>query len=276
MGEHSCCAPTGDRGGTAPATTAVLEPQPFSSEGMVLIPAGEFLMGSAGPEAWVADGEGPVHEVSLPAYWIDECAVTNEQFAQFADATGYVTEGERFGWSFVHYSQISKQQRKVLEAFRVAGLEWWFRVDGSDWRHPLGPKADYQQLRRGDHPVVHVSWNDAAAYAQWRGKRLPGEAEWECASRGGLVQKLYPWGDELVPAGKHRCNIWQGEFPSTTAETTVTLAPRRRGHSSRTDQASSTPRATCGNGSPIGLAQRPMRPIRANGQSDRPAAIAKS
>jgi len=182
---------------------------------MQLVPAGRFLMGATGPETWPADGEGPVREISLPAYWIDECAVTNRQFAEFVEQAGFVTEVERFGWSFVHYSQLTKSQHTALRDLRVAGLEWWYRVDGSNWRHPFGPRQDLDELQRWDHPVVHLTWNDAAAYAKWCGKRLPTEAEWECAARGGLEQNLYPWGDELTPGGKHRCNIWQGDFPKT-------------------------------------------------------------
>jgi formylglycine-generating enzyme required for sulfatase activity len=91
------------------------------------------------------------------------------------------------------------------------GLSWWVRVEKADWRKPGGPGTNIRKLQ--DHPVVHVSWNDAAAYAHWVGKRLPTEAEWECSARGGLDQARYPWGDELTPAGKHRCNIWQGSFP---------------------------------------------------------------
>lgn len=185
----------------------------LSLEGMQRISAGSFLMGAEGPEIWREDGEGPVHEVVLPEYWIDECAVTNRQFGGFIEASGYVTEVERFGWSFVHHSQLTPQQRAGLQHMKVVGLEWWYRVDGAHWRYPLGPWQDVNELQRLDHPVVHVSWNDAAAYARWSGKRLPTEAEWECACRGGLVQKIYPWGDELRPGGKHRCNIWQGEFP---------------------------------------------------------------
>jgi len=171
-------------------------------------------MGGEGPETWPADGEGPVREVTLRPFWLEVCAVTTAEFAGFVEATGYRTEAEAFGWSFVHFSQIPAAKRKRLADFRVAGLEWWYRVDGADWRHPLGFGQDYCELRRESHPVVHVSWNDAAAYARWAGKRLPTEAEWEFACRGGLKRKRYPWGDELTPNGRHRCNLWQGTFPT--------------------------------------------------------------
>lgn len=172
-------------------------------------------MGSEGPEVWAGDGEGPVREISLASFLIDETTVTGRQFAQFVEQTAYVTEAEHFGWSFVHASQMTKPQRQKLDHYRVASLEWWYRVDGAQWRFPIEPGRTLTEMNRLDHPAVHLTWNDAAAYAQWAGKRLPTEAEWEYACRGGLIQKLYPWGDELTPEGKHRSNIWQGDFPKT-------------------------------------------------------------
>ncbi len=182
--------------------------------GMVLLSGGAFLMGTDDAEGFPADGEGPIREVSVKPFWIDATTVTNAQFAEFIDATGYRTEADRFGWSYVFHLHLSK---KLPFEGRVATTPWWQKVSRANWRRPEGPGS---QLRgRKDHPVTHISWNDAAAYCRWAGKRLPTEAEWEYAARGGLVQKTHPWGDELIPDGKHRCNIWQGTFPEVdTAE----------------------------------------------------------
>lgn len=217
--KSSCCLPTADRRAGSRTETATVAPDPVcsigaSTEGMIFIEGGGYQVGSEGPEIWAADGEAPVRKVSVSGFWVDEAAVTNAAFAGFVGATGFVTEAERFGWSFVHYSQIPKSRRGKLADRRVAGLEWWYGVEGAWWREPLGDGRDFDQLQRGTHPAVHISWNDASAYAEWAGKRLPTDAEWEVAARGGLEGKLYPWGDDLQPGGKHRCNIWQGKFPT--------------------------------------------------------------
>lgn len=177
--------------------------------GMVHVPAGTFRMGGDDADAFPADREGPVREVEVADFHIDAHQVTNRQFAVFVKETGYVTEAERFGWSFV-FERLVAPGARVLPA-GVPGAPWWRAVEGASWRHPGGPGTDAGRL--GRHPVVHVSWADAAAYAAWAGKRLPTEAEWEKAARGGLDQARYPWGDELEPQGRPRCNIWQGEFP---------------------------------------------------------------
>ncbi len=174
-------------------------------------------MGTESDEGFPADGEGPVRQVTLDPFYMDKYPVTNEQFGRFARSTGYKTEAERFGWSFVFFRHIAAEDYPRLVDDTVRGVEWWCKVNGSDWLHPEGPDSNVEA--RPEHPVVHVSWRDAAEYCAWAGKRLPTEAEWEYAARGGLEQKTYPWGDELTPDGLHLCNIWQGEFPNVdTAE----------------------------------------------------------
>ncbi|HEY3835082.1 MAG TPA: formylglycine-generating enzyme family protein [Bryobacteraceae bacterium] len=179
-----------------------------SSDGMVVLDGGRFLMGSEDADCIPADGEGPIREVLVESFYLDRHSVTNQQFAEFIQATGYVTEAERFGWSFVFQGHLKDKMGALVHPPK---LRWWFKIDGADWRHPEGPESSVAGLDA--FPVVQVSWSDAAEYARWAGKRLPTEAEWEYAARGGLEQKRFPWGDELTPEGRHLCNIWQGEFP---------------------------------------------------------------
>jgi sulfatase modifying factor 1 len=181
-----------------------------STERMIYLAGGEFLMGTNSGEGFPADGEGPVRKVTVDPFYMDTCAVTNEQFAEFVKATGYKTEAEQFGWSFVFHDFVSEKVKQTVKSV-VHNAPWWFNVEGAYWAKPEG--SDSTLDGRMDHPVVHVSWNDAFAYCQWAGKRLPTEAEWEFAARGGLEQKTYPWGDLLKPNGEHYCNIWQGKFP---------------------------------------------------------------
>jgi formylglycine-generating enzyme len=176
--------------------------------GLVLLEGGEFLMGNAGPWAYAGDGEGPVRRVWLDAFRIDAHAVSNAEFAAFVEETNHVTEAERFGWSFVFAGLLPEDFPPTRG---VAHAPWWRQLEGADWRRPDGPQSHLDG--RMDHPVLHVSWNDAQAYCEWAGKRLPSEAEWEYAARGGLEGKVFPWGDELEPGGEHRMNVWQGAFP---------------------------------------------------------------
>ncbi|XP_036905442.1 formylglycine-generating enzyme isoform X5 [Sturnira hondurensis] len=160
--------------------------RPQAPAKMVLVPAGVFTMGTDDPQI-KQDGEAPARRVTLDAFYMDAYEVSNADFEKFVNATGYLTE--------------------------VAAAPWWLPVKGANWRHPEGP--DSTVAYRPDHPVLHVSWNDAVAYCAWAGKRLPTEAEWEHSCRGGLRDRLFPWGNKLQPKGQHYANIWQGEFPVT-------------------------------------------------------------
>lgn len=170
-------------------------------------------MGDHFDEGYPADGERPVHRVVLSPFRMDRATVTNSAFATFADATGYVTDAERLGTSAVFHLFLDPST-PVLGRAPVA--PWWVEVEGAAWRTPEGPRSSLEG--RADHPVVHVTWNDAVAYARWAGKRLPTEAEWDYAARGGIDGARFPWGDALMgPDGEWRRNIWQGEFPVRNA-----------------------------------------------------------
>jgi len=167
-------------------------------------------MGTDSGEGYRADGEGPARRVALSAYAIAAHTVSNADFARFVKETGYVTDAERAGWSFVFRAFLGRVPSVGIRG-TSSEAPWWVAVDRACWLRPEGPGSSIKA--RADHPVVHVSWHDASAYCRWSGTRLPTEAEWERAARGGLEGCTYPWGDDPPDADKHRCNIWQGTFP---------------------------------------------------------------
>ncbi|XP_023135800.1 formylglycine-generating enzyme isoform X1 [Amphiprion ocellaris] len=191
-------------------TSEVQEHEKQIHSQMVWISGGEFLMGTDDPGI-PADGEGPQRWVHVDSFYMDIQEVTNRHFQSFTSSTGYVTEAEKFGDSFVFEGILSEPVKSQITQ-AVAAAPWWLPVKGASWRHPEGPDSNITD--RLDHPVLHVSWADAVAYCSWANKRLPTEAEWEFACRGGLKDRLYPWGNKLNPKGQHYANLWQGDFPT--------------------------------------------------------------
>ncbi|TCD46775.1 formylglycine-generating enzyme family protein [Streptococcus sp. X16XC17] len=175
---------------------------------MILIKGGRFLMGTNDHLGFQDDLEGPTTEVHVADFYMDKTTVTNRDFLTFFQDTGYVTDAERFGFSYVFHLLLSDEQKKARLA---AGSTWWYEVADASWRMPEGPGSSIAECM--DHPVVHVSYHDAYHYAKWAGKRLPLESEWEYACRGGKEGLIFPWGNELTQDNQFHANTWQGDFP---------------------------------------------------------------
>jgi sulfatase modifying factor 1 len=197
-----------------------------SHKGMVWIKGGTFAMGGDNKQA--GPDEYPKHKVTVSGYWMDVTEVTNAQFEKFVKATGYITTAERKpDWEELK-KQVPPGTPKPDESLLIAASlvfkqpgravnlndysQWWAWEQGADWKHPQGPKSNING--KDNYPVVHISWFDAVAYCKWAGKRLPTEAEWEWAARGGLNNNVYPWGNEPIDAGAVKANTWQGDFPA--------------------------------------------------------------
>ena len=196
-----------------------------NTNGMIFVKGGEFEMGGDNNEA--KQDEFPKHKVIVNSFWMDETEVTNDQFKEFVDATGYITTAEKaIDWNEIkkivppgtpkpHDSLLSPASLIFYET-EVTNLndytQWWRLEKKTNWRSPFGKNSNIKN--KGNHPVVHISWDDAIAYCKWTGKRLPTEAEFEYASRGGLINNIYSWGNEPVYEGILKANIWEGKFPS--------------------------------------------------------------
>ena len=222
-------------GGSAPPVPSTPSPKVSDTgppgpapEGMCWIPGGVFTMGTDDPEAHEA--ERPAHKVQVAGFWIDQTEVTNAQFRKFVDATGYKTVAERpIDWEVMKKDLPPGTPKPPDDQLRPGSLvftppagvlppggldditNWWRWVAGADWKHPEGPESSIDGM--DDYPVVHVAYEDAEAYARWAGKRLPTEAEWERAARGGVEGRKFAWGDSFAPEGKRLANTWQGKFP---------------------------------------------------------------
>lgn len=235
----SCCSNLPSRFQAGLSSVAGPDSSAVSLVGMVHVPGGSYVMG--GDSVWGRPDEFPHHQVTVSSFYMDEHEVTNRQFREFVEASGYVTMAERKpDWEelkkqvppgtpkppeevLVAASLVFKQTEKPVSLNDPS--VWWAWVAGANWRHPEGPESSIEG--KDDLPVVHVSWEDAEAYANWAGKRLPTEAEWEYAARGGNQTNIYPWGNDLINEGKAKANSWDGRFPyeNTTKDGFARAAP---------------------------------------------------
>ncbi|WP_069658824.1 formylglycine-generating enzyme family protein [Arcticibacter eurypsychrophilus] len=209
----------------AKSSEVIAPTQKQDHKNMVFVQGGDFMMGGDNKQA--SPDEYPKHKVTVNGYWIDVSEVTNDQFKKFVDATGYITTAEKKpDWNEIK-KQVPPGTPKPDDSLLTASSlvfkpskeavpltdysQWWVWEKGADWKHPHGPKSNIKG--KENYPVVHISYFDALAYCKWSGKRLPTEAEWEWAARGGLKNNIYPWGNEPVALGKAKANSWQGKFP---------------------------------------------------------------
>jgi len=236
---ENCSSNLPSRYGVSPYKGNIQTSKTGRTKGMVLIPSGEFLMG--GSDQDLRADEYPRHKVRLSAFWMDATEVTNASFTRFVNATGYKTTAERKpDWKELQKQLPAGTPKPPDSVLQAASLvfnppkhvqdldnvsQWWKWQKGADWKHPQGPNSSIQG--KDNYPVVHISWDDAMAYCKWAGKRLPTEAEWEYAARGGLSNATYPWGNEDIEKGTPRANTWQGTFPvhNTSSDGFKGLAP---------------------------------------------------
>lgn len=222
----SCESNLPSRFANTPADTSNISTGNLSHEGMILIKGGEFLMGAADNEG--RQDEYPQHKVQVNGFWMDATEVTNAQFKKFVDATGYITTAEKKpDWEEIK-KQLPPGTAKPADSLLVAASlvftppshpvslndvsQWWSWKKGASWKHPHGDGSTI--VGKENYPVAHVSWYDAMAFCKWAGKRLPTEAEWEFAARGGKINEKYFWGYEDVEEGLPKANVWQGNFPN--------------------------------------------------------------
>ncbi len=237
-----CCMKVPSRfGGNDSSINNFIESTDTTHQGMVLIAGGSFDMGGDNNQA--SPDEYPKHRVTVSPFYIDITEVTNSQFKKFVNATGYITTAERKpDWEELKTTLPPGTPRPSEEILQAASLvfkptngpvamndpsQWWAWTKGADWRHPQGPSSTING--KENFPVVQISWDDARAYCKWAGKRLPTEAEWEFAARGGLTNNIYPWGNEHVNKGKPKTNSWEGKFPylNEKKDGFVTAAPTK-------------------------------------------------